>query len=269
MRRAPTVAMVLFLAVSFPHLAAARRGVRPLFEPTDLELEDPGIAELDVQLGLIRGRDLWRVPVPDFELDFGLLPNLEVDIDGAFALEEPTPGSFRFVNAAPDNLWFAGKLGIFDWGDVGVAPGEGVAWAVGLQAGPKVPIMPGSRGVGVEGVVIVAHVVRRSHYAANAGGFYDPGPAPGVGRPLALEAGLDYGRPIDDAGRFQVSAALAGVRFASTFPNQLVAMGGLGWAPTDDTQFTLTAMCGFLAGSDHYGALVGFARRVRLFGGAL
>src|ERR1700710_472392 len=49
----------------------ARRGVRPFFEPTDLELEKTGMVDIDVQVGAVQSRGPARVVVPDFELDFG------------------------------------------------------------------------------------------------------------------------------------------------------------------------------------------------------
>ena len=41
--------------------AFARRGVRPLFEPTDLELEKTGTLDIDLQAGMIRSRGPARV----------------------------------------------------------------------------------------------------------------------------------------------------------------------------------------------------------------
>jgi len=56
--RFPSVALGATLAISLLSSSAlARTGIRPLFEPTDLQLEDPGIVDFDFQLGLIRGRD--------------------------------------------------------------------------------------------------------------------------------------------------------------------------------------------------------------------
>ena len=46
----------------------ARRGVRPLFEPTDLELEKTGTLDIDVQTGVIRSQGPARVVV-DIEGD--------------------------------------------------------------------------------------------------------------------------------------------------------------------------------------------------------
>jgi hypothetical protein len=77
----------LAVAVLGPTPAWARPA-RPLFEPTDLEMEEAGVTEVDLQLGAVRGPpgSPWRAVLPDFELDLGLLPNLELDLDGAYAI---------------------------------------------------------------------------------------------------------------------------------------------------------------------------------------
>jgi hypothetical protein len=108
-------ALSTLLCASSP--AFARRGVRPLFEPTDLELEKTGTLDIDVQTGVIRSQGPARVVIPDFELDFGILPNLELDIDGAYAIEGPRTGPFSFDHPAPDSLWLGAKIGVFDWTD--------------------------------------------------------------------------------------------------------------------------------------------------------
>ena len=112
MRRTRVVAVGLLIGLAAPRAAEARRGVRPLFEPTDLELEDPGVSEFDLQAGLIRGQGPWRLVIPDFEIDLGILRNLELDLDGSYALEAPGAGSFKFENAAPD-LKFAAAVAEF------------------------------------------------------------------------------------------------------------------------------------------------------------
>jgi hypothetical protein len=266
MRRALLAVVPLALAVLSPRAALARRGVRPLFEPTDLELEAPGVTELDLQAGFIRGQGPWRAVVPDFELDVGVLRNLELDLDGAYALEDTPGGAFKLDNPAPDNLWLAAKVGLYDWVDEGRAADELVAWAVGAQVGPKLPVASGSRGVGVEGLLLVGHVVYGMHFVLNAGAFVDPHPAPDAARSVGIELGLDFDRDLDAAGHFQVTAELAGVRFLSSDPHQLLATGGLAWSPTEATQISLTGLVGFLDGSDRYGALVGVSQKLRLFG---
>src|SRR5450432_1158248 len=98
---AVAVGLVVGLVVGFARPAQARRGVRPLFEPTDLELEDPAVVEVDLQAGLVRSQGPWRLVVPDLELDVGLLRWLEFDLDAAYALNESPPGSFKFDDPAP------------------------------------------------------------------------------------------------------------------------------------------------------------------------
>ncbi|HEY2900706.1 MAG TPA: hypothetical protein VGL59_09035 [Polyangia bacterium] len=266
MRRALAVAILIALTTLPAGAALARRGVRPLFEPTDLELEDPAVVELDLQAGTIRGQGPWRLVIPDFELDVGILRNLELDVDGAYALEAPGPGSFKFENAAPDNLWVAAKMGFYDWVDEGASPAELTAWALGAQVGPKLPVAPGSHALGVEGLLLIGHVIRRAHFVLNAGAFLDPNPAPGAARPIGIELGLDFDRDLDAAGHFQVTAELSGVRFVSSDPNQLLMTAGLAWSPTPATQISLVGLVGFLEGSDRYGALVGISQKVGFFG---
>src|SRR5262245_21127302 len=111
-RTTARVGLVVAASVFLGRNAAARR--RPLFEPTDLELEDVGMLEVDLQFGVIRGRDPWRLALPDFEVDVGLAPGVEIDVDGAYAIEGPDDGGFSFTHPAPDNLWTAAKLGLYD-----------------------------------------------------------------------------------------------------------------------------------------------------------
>src|SRR5215831_19696756 len=140
-------ALAAVLSLAGAREARARRGVRPLFEPTDLELENPGVVEMDLQVGAIRGPQSgpWRAVLPDFELDVGLLRNVELDLDGAYAIEGPATGPFSFDHPAPDSLWLSVKLGLLDFED------EGRGLALGIQGGPKLPAAAGSRGVGFEG----------------------------------------------------------------------------------------------------------------------
>jgi hypothetical protein len=267
MRRALVFAVVLGISSSLSGAARARRGVRPLFEPTDLELEDPGVTELDLQIGVIRGQGPWRLVVPDFELDLGILRNLELDLDGSYALEAPGPGSFKFEDAAPDNLWPALKIGIYDWVDEGNDADALAAWALGTQVGPKIPAAPGSHGIGFEVLALIGHVVHRAHFVLNAGAFIDPSPAPTASRPIGIEVGLDFDRDLDGAGHYQVTAELSGVRFVSNDPNQLLATAGLAWTPIPPyTQISIVGLVGFLEGSDRYGALLGLTQKIGLWG---
>jgi hypothetical protein len=240
--------------------AAARRGVRPLFEPTDLELEETGVVEIDLQVGGIRSQGPWRVVVPDFEVDVGLLRNLELDVDGAYAIEGPPAGPFAFDHAAPDSLWVSAKVGFLDW-----ASETGSAWAVGAQAGPKLPVAAGSHGVGGEGLVLVGHARGHTHLVLNVGAFVDPAPDATSGHPVGFEAGLDIDQDIDDAGHWSFKGELGGVRFVTAEPHQLLATAGVAWSPRDDLELSVIGLWGFLAGNDRYGVLLGFSPKLRLF----
>jgi hypothetical protein len=241
--------------------SAEARSLRPIFEPTDLEMEETGVVELDLQFGGIRSRGPWRVVVPDFELDIGLLPYLELDLDGAYAVEGPSSGPFAFDHAAPDSLWPCLKLGLLDTYD----EDSHRALAVGWQVGPKLPTAAGSHGIGVESLVLLGLAVGSVHTALNAGVFADPAPDATSGRPVGFEVGLDLELELAEGGPFSLLGELSGVRFWSDDPAQLLATAGGKWAATPWLDISLIGLWGFLDGSDRYGVLVGFSPKVRLF----
>ena len=240
--------------------ALARRGVRPLFEPTDLELEKTGTVEIDLQVGAIQSRGPARVVVPDLELDVGLLPNLELDLDAAYAIEGTAGAPFSFDYPAPDSLWLAAKIGLFDWSDEDTHSPS--AWALGVQLGPKFPAAAGTRGIGGEALLLIGHTRGATHLVLNAGAFADPHPDAISPRPVGLELGLDLERDLDAAGRFSVTGELSGVRFVSSDPAQLLATAGLTFSASDSLDLSLVALVGFLDGSDRYGALLGVAPKI-------
>src|SRR5689334_12305267 len=113
-RRTRLAAWVVVAAALALRSAGARGATRPRFEPTDLEWEDTGVVELDLQVGPVRSSDgPLRIVVPDFELDLGILPWLEFDIDGAYAVSGPDTGPFSLDHSAPDSLWPSFKFGIY------------------------------------------------------------------------------------------------------------------------------------------------------------
>jgi len=260
-------ALVVGLFVAGGRRAGAQRGLRPFFEPTDLELEETGVTEIDLQFGAIRSRSPgpWRAVVPDLELDVGLLRWLEFDVDAAYAIEGPETGPFSFDHSAPDNLWVSAKIGIADWGDDGKQSGWADAWSLGAQVGPKIPVAPGSHGVGVEALVLVGYAFKHTHLVLNLGGFYDPHPDADTPRPTAVEAGLDINRDLDAEGHFALIGELSGVRFFSDDPRQLAATAGLQWQPSDYLQLSVSGLWGFLAGGDRYGVLLGISPKFRFY----
>ena len=255
------VAAALLGTACFGGLPRAVARTRPLFEPTDLELEETGILEIDLQLGGVRSPGPWRLVVPDFELDLGILPNLELDLDGAYAIEGPASGPFALDHAAPDSLWPSLKIGIFDWIDDQAHS----SWAVGVQAGPKIPIQRGSHGIGAEALALVGHAMARTHVVLNTGVFIDPAPDASNGRPAGLEIGLDLQRELGTDGRFSLQGELSGVWFRSDDPRQLLATAGATWSVTPTLDLSVIALAGIFAGSDRYGLLLGVSPKFHLF----
>jgi hypothetical protein len=236
------------------------RTIRPIFEPTDLEMEETGVVEVDLQFGAIRSQGPWRVVVPDFELDFGLLPWLELDLDGAYAVEGPSSGPFSFDHAAPDSLWPTLKLGVFDSHDAETKR----AWALGAQLGPKIPVAPGAHGIGFEGLALLGYMFGPLHTVLNMGGFVDPAPDATSSRPIGIEGGLDFELELGQSNRYSLIGEVSGVRFVSDDPQQLLATAGLKWAALPTLDLSIIGLWGFLAGSDRYGVLLGISPKFHL-----
>jgi hypothetical protein len=235
--------------------ALARPHVRRYFEPTDLELEAPGTVELDLQTGMVRGPDPWRVVAPDFELDLGLASWLELDVDGAYAIEGAPGKPFRFDHAAPDPLWLSCKLGLLDLVDEDGSK----SYAVGAQVGPKLPTFPGGHGIGVEALLLGGLSMGTTQFAFNLGGFVDPAPDALGGRPVAVESGVSWDQDLDAAGRYSLSTDVSAVVFASGDPTQLQAAFGPTVSVTPWLDLSLTGLLGLLPGNDRYGLLFGFS----------
>jgi len=247
------------LLLALPAAPAAARSRRRLFEPTDLELEAPGVLEVDAQVGLIRGNDAYRLVLPDLEIDLGLPAGFELDLDSSFALEGPDDGSFTYDHVLRDNVWLAAKTGFAAWND----PVEDVAWAIGMQLGPKLPLARGAHGLGVEALAL-AGVHRRSvQLMLNLGSLIDPAASDGAPRPAGLEGGLDLSVDlVPDV--WALTAELGGIVFYSPDPHQLNATLGLEWAPSQRWTLSLVALAGLLSGSDRYGLLLGVSPKLRL-----
>lgn len=256
----PWAAVAFSLVVLAPESARAA-GPRPLFEPTDLELEKPGIVDVDVQVGAIRSDGPWRTVVPDVEVDFGLARNVELDVDATYAIEGPPSGTFAWTHPAPDNIWFAAKLGLFDAHDVA----NGTAWAMGVQIGPKFPFAPDARGMGYEGLLLLGRTLHRAHLVLNAGGLVDPGAEVSAGRPTGVEGGLDLDLDLDALDTFSLVGELGGVRFVSSDPDQLHATLGILYSPSEYLDISLIGLVGFLPGNDRFGTLLGVSPKFALW----
>lgn len=223
-------------------------------------METPGTMELDAQFGAVRSDVPWRLVVPDVELDLGLWPRVELDIDGAYAIEGPDDGSFMLDHPAPDNIWVCAKLGLYDSREEGAKS----AWALGAQLGPKLPVARDGHGLGYEGLLLLGKVWDDSHFVLNLGGLIDPGSEISRQRPVGIEGGIDTEF---DLGRWglSVTGEIGAIRYFSSDPHELHATAGLNWGVTDQLDISLVGLAGFLSGGDHEGVLVGISPKFKLW----
>ena len=219
------------------------------------------MAEFDLQFGAVRSPGPWRFVIPDFELDFGISHNVELDLDGAYAIQGPDSGSFSFDHAVPDSLWPSVKLGLWNDHDYDTRR----ARAIGIQIGPKLPIAPGSHGLGGEGLVVLGGSRDGMNVVLNLGGFVEPAQDAASNRQVGLEAGVDLQQQLDAQNRFQLTGELASAYFLSPDPNQVHATAGITWSVTPMMDLSIVGLVGFLAGDDRYGVLFGFSPKLRMF----
>lgn len=238
--------MALLLVASTAH---AKR--HPQFEPTDLELEDGGVMEIDLQFGLVKGTDANRIVVPDFEIDLGLFDNVELDLDSTYAIANG--------HSMPDNLWASVKVGLYDGRD-----DSEHAWAFGVQAGPKIPTGTDQHGVGVEGLALLGRVQGPAHLVLGAGGLIDPH-ATATPRPWGLEAGLDLELDLDDTNHWALLGEVAAQWFGSPDPTQFNATAGIQYSATPKLDLSIVGEVGFVPGSDPYGIFFGVSPKVGLW----
>lgn len=239
--------MVVF-ALSIESNAAAAPRVR--FEPTDLELEDTGVLDVDLQVGSFRGKPS-RSPVLDGELDVGLREDIEIDLDFAFyRVEERVTG---------DPLWLSIKLGLVD----GVDDVTKRGWAFGAQIGPRMHVVEHTRGVGYEGLLLLGRAWPAMQLVLNGGFIYDAPTRETPHRAIGLELGLDAVQPI---GRdFSLLWEVATVKQTSDDPDQLYVTFGLQRDFGDRFALSAIAYYGFLQEGDRAGVLLGISPKMKLF----
>jgi hypothetical protein len=253
-------AVVCALASTLALSAFARADHVHQFEPTDLDLQPPGMLQLDLQGGVVHGSSAWRAIVPDFEVNLGLSSRVELDVDGAVGLESVDGKAFALKRVVADDLWISSKVGFFSHHD----DGEKRSWAFGLQLGPKVPVAEGARGAGFEALALVGHNVRRVHLVFSAGGLVDPGAEVSSGRPVGVEAGADLNLDLNEDDTFSLLGELGGIAYLSDDPGQLAASIGIQWSPSELLDLSLVAVVG-AGGADRYGLMLGVSPKVRLW----
>jgi hypothetical protein len=246
---AALVALVLLVSVE-PALA---RPKRHFFEPDDLELEQPGVLDVDLQAGPVLGSSIGgnRAVLPDFELDLGLGPNVEIGLDGAFSLDNVD--SARHFTGDP--LWLATKLGLLDLRDADTD------WALGVEFGPRFATLD-LVGVGYGVLALVGYSQGGAHLVLNAGGLLDPG-ATLRDHSRSLLFGLDFDYDFDR--RWSMQSELGSAYYLSHEPTELTVTAGVTYAASDDLDLSLTALAGFLRDTDHAGLLLGVSPKGKLW----
>lgn len=250
---------LLFAATIAFATTSSARPTRPRFEPTDLELERPGTAELDVQLGVSRGTGSSgnRLILPDFEFDLGLFPNVELDIDGAFSIDRFDQ---RTRASAGEALWTAMKLGLFDTRD----GDHGTAVAGGLQLGPRVPTID-AHGIGYGALGLLGVTTGRAHVAFNCGGIIDPRRDGASSQSKGLVAGVDLELDTDARGTWSLISELATAHYLSDDPDELTATFGASVAATGAFDLSAITLVGFLPGQDRVAVLLGVSPKFSLW----
>ena len=233
---------------------------RRRFEPTDLRLQPAGVAELDLQGGPVTGEDGQRAFVPDFEASLGIGSHIELELDGTFGLDDYTKPIFL------DNTLIAVRVAMFDVPD---DIGSKSAWSGGIQAGPRLPTLPGRRLLGFESLAIVGRSTGRMHVFAQAGAILDPlEPVPGrtrLGRPFGLEGGVNFDLDLDAAGTWSVTGEVGAIKYLSPQLDQLHIAGGPQLEVTPWLDVSLVGLVGLLPGGDRLGLLLGANKRFKMF----
>jgi hypothetical protein len=257
-RRAPLALLVIGLLTAAGPAAAQRS--RRRFEPTDLRLQPAGIAEVDLQTGVVAGEDGKRAFVPDFEASLGIASHVELELDGTFGLDHLSTPQFL------DNTLLAVRIAMVDEHD---DPESTAAWSGGVQAGPRLPTLPGTHGVGIEALAIVGRTAGPMHLFAQVGTLADPSETvAGYRRPVhpfGVEGGLDLDLDLDEHDRWSLNAELGGIKYFSPHRDQVHLAGGPALRVSKWLELSVVAIVGVLAGGDRLGLMAGVNSRFQLF----
>jgi hypothetical protein len=249
--------LALLCALSTVALSASAGAKRRHFEPDDLELENAGVLDLDLQAGPVLGTSTSQnhLFLPDFEIGLGLTPDVELDVSGAFSFDRV--GGKRHVTG--DALWVATKLGLFDSSD---SPGD--AWALGLELGPRFPTVD-SGGVGYGALALVGYTHHGLAWVLNAGTLVDPGASIADAHASSVVGGVDFNAELAARSRWSLQSELGFAYYFSPDPHELSFSVGTTYAVSPRLDLSLTALSGFLHGTDHAALLVGVSPQVNLW----
>lgn len=246
------------LSLAFIVTSASAAPVRPVFEPTDLEFEDPGVLDLDFQTGPTYGANAWgkRWILTDLEVDFGIYDNVELGIDAAFSSDlQQADGSRAIVSEA---LWPSVKLGFLD-----LHLGNN-AIAAGAQIGPRIPMLSGF-GVGYAALGLFGWSNGPFHIVLNGGFVMDPRISIPEGHPVGALFGVDTVVDLDSRGLFSLTHEIGGSVLASGHGEAHQTIG-LAWQPyRDRLQFSAVFLTGIVANGDRGAILFGVSPKIDVF----
>jgi len=258
-RRLTAVTAVVAGLLAVGRDAAAQRS-RPRFEPDDLDLHQGGEAEIDLQVGPMKGDDYVRGFAPDVELSLGIATNAELEVAGTFGIDHDGAATFL------DNTLVALRVGIVDAHDT---PGSRDAWAGGAQVGTRLPTLRGARGIGVEALTIVGRTQGKVRLFLQSGVLVDCAQRDDAGartsRPTAVELGVDLDIDLDARDVWSLKGELGGARFFSPDDPQLHLVAGPAVKVTKGLELSAVALVGLLEGSDRLGILLGASTRFKTF----
>ncbi|MET0793508.1 MAG: hypothetical protein ABW061_18445 [Polyangiaceae bacterium] len=247
----------LLFALSALSLSASAAAKRRHFEPDDLELENAGVLDVDLQAGPVLGSSSSQnhLLLPDFEIGLGLTRDVELDVSGAFTFDRV--GGQRHISG--DALWVATKLGLYDSSDT---PGD--AWALGIELGPRFPTVD-SGGVGYGALGLVGFTHRGFAWVLNAGTLIDPGASIADQHASSLVCGLDFNAQLAEQSRWSLQSELGAAYYFSPDPHELSFSLGTTYAVSPKLDLSLTALSGFLRHTDHAALLLGVSPQVDLW----
>ena len=227
------------------------------FEPDDLELEEAGVLDFDLQAGPVLGTSTSQnhLLLPDFEIGLGLTRNVELDVSGAFTFDDI--GGTRHVSG--DALWVATKLGLYDSSD---SPGD--ALALGVELGPRFPTVD-SGGVGYGALGLIGYTHSGFTWVLNAGTLIDPGASIADQHATSLVCGLDFNAELAAKNRWSLQSELGAAYYFSPDPHELSFAVGTTYAVNPRLDLSLTALSGVLRHTDHAALLIGVSPQFDLW----
>lgn len=227
--------------------AQARRFFRSRFRPGDLEIQNVGELELQMELGGVYGdgEDGSRAPLPDFSLGLGLLEWLEVDIDSSYAQTQLGQSTTQYVG---EPLWVTGRVELYDFKD----KKTGSSFGIGAQVGPRLPNVNNAKGIGVGAVGLIGGGTKSLSVVLNLGSTVDASQSP------SINFGVDLQYEFELRHKWSLLGEVAGAHFfGDDVRNQLLLNVGFGAELSDQLELNVLALTGPFFHGDRFGLLAG------------